>query len=74
MTGTGWPAGQARRPRGPGTPQSLVAADYQACVWPQCGQRTDVETCSSNTRPHAQLYIARSSDGGPLRRSARYEG
>jgi hypothetical protein len=29
--------------------------DYQACVPPQCGQPTEVETGASNTMPHWQL-------------------
>jgi hypothetical protein len=45
-------------------------AGYQACVLPQCGQPTEVETGASKTNPQRQLYIARSG-GGPASRRRR---
>jgi hypothetical protein len=48
-----------------------VAACYQACEPPQCGQPTEVETVAWKTKPHSHEYIAWSSVAGSRRRWAR---
>lgn len=61
---------QTSAPGGAGQVDRRKCLSYQAWVPPHCGQPTDVETTAWNTYPHEHLYMARSSEGPPLRRRA----